>query len=466
MKITYLDAEDLENKYGHGVLGYTDMDEGKVYIQKGLSKHVEKMVVAHEKKHYDKKESGPFKIKSLIGPVVAAAGVATGNPALVSAGISIYQGQQASEDAKEQADAINAGTAAASSAQERSAAAAIAEQRRQFDLARSDTQPYRDTGNRTLSALERMYLPSASRQPAPSPQGGGLPSPAINTAGVAIGQNTPRTGMQDYARLTPQGEAIPSMPGIRLSNPLTSSSGMTNNTLGYVKTAPGVTYNQDGTLAEPYRAEGSYAPVDEELLPGDTAPTAVDLESGFTESPGYGFRVSEGEKGIDRYQSRSGMRLSGRGLKEALRFNQDTASQEFGNYVNRNLASRQQGQSELMNYFNRRLTNRELRTKERENYTSRLFQLAGLGQGGVNTAVSAGTNAANNISGINQNTGNQLSNLYSNQGSNLANVYGQRGDNVNNAITSGIQNLATYYYSRPPSGSVNNIYSDDVRGYG
>lgn len=49
------------------------------------------------------------------------------------------------------------------------------------------------------------------------------------------------------------------------------------------------------------------------------------------ESPGYQFRLAEGEKGTERALAAGGRRLSGRGLKELQRFSQGLASTEYGN---------------------------------------------------------------------------------------------------------------------------------------
>jgi hypothetical protein len=51
--------------------------------------------------------------------------------------------------------------------------------------------------------------------------------------------------------------------------------------------------------------------------------------------PGYEFRKSEGENALRNYLGRTGMKLSGRGVKEATRYGQDYASGEYGNYLAR-----------------------------------------------------------------------------------------------------------------------------------
>ena len=65
-----------------------------------------------------------------------------------------------------------------------------------------------------------------------------------------------------------------------------------------------------------------------------------DLVRGFTQAdyqadPGYAFRLSEGQKALDRQAAARGGMISGSALKAAQRFGQDMASQEYSNAYNR-----------------------------------------------------------------------------------------------------------------------------------
>lgn len=55
----------------------------------------------------------------------------------------------------------------------------------------------------------------------------------------------------------------------------------------------------------------------------------------FSKDPGYGFRLSEGQKALERNAAARGGFISGRALKEATRFGQDMGSQEYSNAFNR-----------------------------------------------------------------------------------------------------------------------------------
>ena len=57
--------------------------------------------------------------------------------------------------------------------------------------------------------------------------------------------------------------------------------------------------------------------------------------SDYQADPGYGFRMSEGMKALDRSAASRGNLLSGSTLKGAERFGQDMASQEYNNAYNR-----------------------------------------------------------------------------------------------------------------------------------
>jgi hypothetical protein len=84
--------------------------------------------------------------------------------------------------------------------------------------------------------------------------------------------------------------------------------------------------------------------------------------AGFFTSPGFEFVRDEGLRGIENRFSASGGALSGNALRRLTEFNSGLASQEFGNFFNRNLSQ------------------------------------AGLGQAATTTGVAAGTGISGNIS--------------------------------------------------------------------
>jgi hypothetical protein len=55
----------------------------------------------------------------------------------------------------------------------------------------------------------------------------------------------------------------------------------------------------------------------------------------FETSPGYQFRLEQGQRALDSSAAARGGALSGRAIKEAMRYNQGFASNEYQNFVNR-----------------------------------------------------------------------------------------------------------------------------------
>jgi hypothetical protein len=55
----------------------------------------------------------------------------------------------------------------------------------------------------------------------------------------------------------------------------------------------------------------------------------------FSKDPGYGFRLAEGQKALDRQAAARGGLISGGALKAAQRYGQDMGSQEYSNAFNR-----------------------------------------------------------------------------------------------------------------------------------
>jgi hypothetical protein len=142
-------------------------------------------------------------------------------------------------------------------------------------------------------------------------------------------------------------------------------------------------FEEQNRLQEPFR-QGGMAAQNKLLtyfgLPGGTEGTdygkyARDFGmADFTTDPGYGFRLSEGQKALDRQAAARGGLISGGALKAAQRYGQEMGSQEF------------------TNAFNRYQTNRA-------NQLQPLQSLMGAGQTAANTmgnvAANYGTNAGN-----------------------------------------------------------------------
>jgi hypothetical protein len=85
-------------------------------------------------------------------------------------------------------------------------------------------------------------------------------------------------------------------------------------------------------LQQPFREAGVNALRKLEPLASEYTQFGMDQ---FQADPGYGFRMSEGMKALERSAAARGGLLSGASMKGAQRFGQDLASQEYQNAFNR-----------------------------------------------------------------------------------------------------------------------------------
>jgi hypothetical protein len=126
-------------------------------------------------------------------------------------------------------------------------------------------------------------------------------------------------------------------------------------------------FDRAAELNEPWRQAGIGA-LNKLTTASDYTPFGMDQ---FQADPGYAFRMSEGQKALERSAAARGMQLSGAMLKGTQRFGQDLASQEY------------------TNAFNRYQTERAAKLQP-------LQALAGIGQSATNQVTNAGQNYATN----------------------------------------------------------------------
>lgn len=133
-------------------------------------------------------------------------------------------------------------------------------------------------------------------------------------------------------------------------------------------------FNKQVELQEPWRKAGETAL--NKLIPL-TDYTKFGMAQ-FQQDPGYAFRLSEGQKALDRQAAARGGLISGSALKAATRYGQDMGSQEY------------------TNAFNRYQTERAAQLQP-------LQSLAGVGQTSANTLSNAAANfgAAEGANAIN-----------------------------------------------------------------
>jgi hypothetical protein len=136
---------------------------------------------------------------------------------------------------------------------------------------------------------------------------------------------------------------------------------------------------------EPWRQAGINALGEMQRTAGNV-PGAFKFGMGdFQADPGYAFRLSEGQKALDRQAAARGGLISGGALKAAGRYGQDMASQEY------------------QNAYNRAFTGYGTDVARENQLYNRQAALAGIGQTSTNLVNQAGqnyeTNAGNLMTG-------------------------------------------------------------------
>jgi hypothetical protein len=149
----------------------------------------------------------------------------------------------------------------------------------------------------------------------------------------------------------------------------------------------------------------------------------------FQQDPGYAFRLSEGQKQLDRQAASRGGLISGGALKAATRFGQEMGSQEYTNAFNRYQLERQARLGPLQ-------------------------ALTGMSQTTANTLGTAGQNMATNVGEAYQGGANARASGYVGGANAITSGLGtylnyRQGNNMVNALrspTSGAgQTYADYY---------------------
>lgn len=307
-----------------------------------------------------------------------------------------------------------------------------AEAQRQYDLSRADLAPYRNVGYSALSTLAGSSGLTPPGGAAPStanaaawgapaaPAAPAATAPGGQSPGVLAAQNAPprsgggNTPIQDISQALKLGRTI-------------SDRSWAQAGYGPGGSTPAWLAAQSAPAAAPAASQSAAPSADLQTVPldqanptiappGTNAPAAPtnDFNRAFTladfqKDPGYEFRRTEGQRGVEAGAAARGGLLSGGTLKALDRYNQDYASGEFGSAFNRY-------QTDLTGRFNR------------------LSSLAGTGQTATNETVAAGTNltgqlqtGANNISNNIAAAGNARSSAYVGTGNAVGNAAGNIG---------------------------------------
>jgi hypothetical protein len=168
----------------------------------------------------------------------------------------------------------------------------------------------------------------------------------------------------------------------------------------------------------------------------------------YQADPGYAFRLSEGQKALDRQAAARGGLISGGALRAAQRYGQEMGSQEYQSAYNRALTGYNTGVASENQLYNRQAG------------------LAGIGQTSANLVGQAGQNYATNAGNLmtggaaaqaagqvgqaNAITGGLGTYLNYSQNNALLNAL-QRNQNMQLVNTGGYSNMPAYMI-QPPGG--------------
>lgn len=182
----------------------------------------------------------------------------------------------------------NAARSAANASQQ-ATDATIAEQRRQFDIAQQNQEPYRNVGTGALSELAGMY--------------------GLSTTGGA------NRSTYEYLQANPNVRDAINAGNYGGPSDLNAAVNWDRNEYGQYRNQPGATA---GATAG---ATGQ---------PGQSASMAP-----FFASPDYQFRMDEQGRALTARNAMLGIQDSGAAQKAALQYSGNLASGEFNNYANR-----------------------------------------------------------------------------------------------------------------------------------
>jgi len=165
---------------------------------------------------------------------------------------------------------------------------------------------------------------------------------------------------------------------------------------------------------EPWRAAGANAltQMTQRMQPGGDLMRNFGM-SDFEQDPGYQFRMDEGMKGVTNSAAARGGLLSGAALKAASQYNQNFASNEFGNAFAR-YKGNQEGQY------------------------NKLASLAGVGQIAANQNGSGAAQLGNNVGDGMMYVGRSVGNNMMGAGNARASGYLAQGNALTGAINQGV----------------------------
>lgn len=168
-------------------------------------------------------------------------------------------------------------------------------------------------------------------------------------------------------------------------------------------------------------------------------------QTNWQQDPGYAFRLSEGQKALERSAAARAGLQSGSALKAASRYGQEMGSQEYQNAFNRYYNERQQMLNPLQSLAGVGQTAAGALGQAGQNYASNVGNL-GVQQGyTAGNALLAGAQARQSAyGGIGQALGQISPQQWSSAGNALGGLFGGGGSDYTNAMKSAVAGGWTY----------------------
>jgi hypothetical protein len=187
----------------------------------------------------------------------------------------------------------------------------------------------------------------------------------------------------------------------------------------------------------------------------------------YQADPGYAFRLSEGQKALERSAAARGGLISGGALKAATRYGQDMGSQEYGNAFNRALTQYGTKVDTANTGFNRAITGYNAQVNASNEGYNRLAGLAGAGQTTGQNLNLLGANYADSAAAAGKNYANSVTTSGSNLASNLGNIYSDTANAQGNALMAAANARSSAYGAAArlfPQMKFNNPFASNVSG--
>lgn len=172
--------------------------------------------------------------------------------------------------------------------------------------------------------------------------------------------------------------------------------------------------------------------------------------SEFRTSPGYEFARSEADRAIDRKNSQGGANYGGRAMKEAIRYADGIADQEYYRWAAGRERDLTRGGRAAENFLVRQATDLQRSDTGYYNFLANTARAAGFGNS-AGQAVQSADNLGRATASAYGAQGNALANIAVSNADNQGNIAVGNAANINNALQKGVENYLTYRGTKIPN---------------